>query len=56
LYNPEQEKDRDSWQSYTHQFIATVHSLTSAEVNGNKLVIRQLDINGKELDKFVIEK
>jgi predicted phosphodiesterase len=56
LYNPEQENDTDSWQKYTHQFISTVHSLTSAEVNGNKLVIRQLDINGKELDKFVIEK
>lgn len=56
LYNPEQEKDVDSWQKYTHKFISTVHSLTSATVNGNKLVIRQLDINGKELDKFVIEK
>jgi predicted phosphodiesterase len=56
LYNPEQEKDSDSWQKYTHQFISTVHSLTSASVNGNKLVIRQLDINGKELDKFVVEK
>lgn len=56
LYNPEQEKDPDTWQKFTNKFISTVHSLTSAEVNGNKLVIRQLDINGKELDKFVIEK
>lgn len=56
LYNPEQENDSDTWQKFTNKFISTVHSLTSAEVNGNKLVIRQLDINGKELDKFVVEK
>ncbi len=56
LYNPEQEKDSDTWQKFTNKFISTVHSLTSAEVNGNKLVIRQIDINGKELDKFVMEK
>jgi predicted phosphodiesterase len=56
LYNPEQEKDPDTWQKFTHKFISTVHSLTSAEVNGNKLVIRQIDINGRELDRFVVEK
>ncbi len=56
LYNPEQEKDSDTWQKYTHQFISTVHSLTSAEVNGNKLTIRQIGIDGKELDFFIITK
>lgn len=56
LYNPEQENDADTWQKFTNKFISTVHSLTSAEINGNKLVIRQLDINGKELDKFVLDK
>jgi predicted phosphodiesterase len=56
LYNPEQENDSDSWQKFTNKFISTVHSITSAEVKGNKLVIRQIDTNGKELDKFVVEK
>jgi predicted phosphodiesterase len=56
LYNPEQENDPETWQKFTHKFISTVHSLTSVAVNGNKLVIRQIDINGKELDKFVVEK
>jgi hypothetical protein len=56
LYNPEQENDPDTWQKFTNKFISTVHSLTSVAVNGNKLVIRQIDINGKELDKFVVEK
>jgi len=56
LYNPEQEKDADTWQKYTHKFISTVHSLTSAEVKGNKLTIRQLGIDGKELDSFIITK
>ena len=56
LYNPEQENDPDTWQKFTHKFISTVHTLTSAAINGNKLVIRQLDINGKEMDRFVVEK
>jgi hypothetical protein len=56
LYNPEQENDPDTWQKFTNKFISTVHSLTSAAINGNKLVIRQVDINGKLLDKFVVEK
>jgi predicted phosphodiesterase len=56
LYNPEQEKDADTWQKFTHKFISTVHSLTSAEVNGNKLTIRQIGIDGKELDSFIITK
>ncbi len=56
LYNPEQEKDTDSWQKFTSHFISTVHSLTVADVNGKKVTIRQLDTNGKELDSFTITK
>ncbi len=56
LYNPEQEKDTDSWQKFTSNFISTVHSLTVADVNGKKLTIRQLDTNGKEVDSFTVTK
>ena len=56
LYNPEQTNDPDSWQKFTDKFIATVHSLTVADVNGKTLTIRQLDTNGKELDSFKITK
>lgn len=56
LYNPEQEKDTDSWQRFTCNFISTVHSLTVVKVAGNKMQIKQVDTNGKELDAFMITK
>lgn len=56
LYNPEQTKDKDSWQKFTVKFESTVHSFTVMDVDGNTLVLRQLDINGKEADKIKITK
>jgi hypothetical protein len=56
LYNPEQQKDKDSWQKFTINFISTVHSYTVMDVNGNTLVLRQLDINGKEVDRVKVIK
>ncbi len=54
LYNPEQEKDPDTWQKFTDKFISTVHSMTLAEVNGKTLFIRQISADGEELDAFKI--
>ena len=56
LYNPEQTKDKDSWQKFTTTFESRVHSFTVMDVNGNTLVLRQLDINGKEVDRVKITK
>ena len=56
LYNPEQEKDTDSWQKFTNKFISTVHSLTTAKVSGNKLVIQQKSQDGKIVDALTITK
>lgn len=56
LYNPEQQKDTDSWQNFTTKFISTVHSFTIMDVNGSELVLRQVDINGKEVDWVKITK
>ena len=56
LYNPEQTKDKDSWQKFTKKFESTVHSFTVMDVDGTTLVLRQLDINGKEVDKVKITK
>jgi predicted phosphodiesterase len=56
LYNPEQENDADSWQKFTDKFISTVHTFTVADINGKKLLIRQLNADGKELDAFTITK
>jgi hypothetical protein len=56
LYNPEQQDDSGSWQSFTRRFISTVHSLTTANVNGTTLTVRQLTAEGQELDRFVVTK
>jgi Icc-related predicted phosphoesterase len=56
LYNPEQTKDKDSWQGFTKKFESRVHSFTVMDVIGNTLVLRQLDINGKEVDRVKITK
>ena len=56
LYNPEQQKDKDSWQKFTNKFISTIHSFTVVDVKDNVLTLRQVDANGKEVDKFKIVK
>ena len=54
LYNPEQQDDPASWQSFTHKFISKVHTLTIADVNGTTLTVRQVSVDGTELDRFTI--
>jgi len=56
LYNPEQQKDTDSWQKFTIKFVSTVHSFTIMDVNGSTQTLRQIDINGKEVDRIKITK
>ena len=56
LYNPEQQDNPGSWQSFTHKFISKVHTLTVADVNGTALTVRQVSLNGEELDRFTITK
>jgi acid phosphatase type 7 len=56
LYNPEQQDNPGSWQPFTHKFISKIHTLTVADVNGTKLTIRQVSMNGEELDQFTITK
>ena len=56
LYNPEQQDNPASWQSFTHKFISRIHTLTVADVNGATLTVRQVSINGAELDRFTITK
>ena len=56
LYDPDRTKHPEEWQPYTAKYIADVHSLTRAEVNGKTLTIRQISKTGEELDKFTIAK
>jgi hypothetical protein len=56
LYNPEQQDDPASWESFTVKFISKIHSLTIADVNGSNLTVRQVSLDGEELDRFVVAK
>jgi 3',5'-cyclic AMP phosphodiesterase CpdA len=56
LYNPEQQDDPGSWNAFTYKFISKVHSLTIADVSGPTLTVRQLSLQGEELDHFRITK
>ncbi len=56
LYNPEQQDDPSSWHDFTAKFISKVHSLTVAEIDGPTLRVRQLSLDGTELDRFLIHK
>jgi hypothetical protein len=56
LYNPEQHDDPASWQNFTAKFVSNIHSLTIADVNGSNLIVRQVSLDGDELDRFVVAK
>jgi len=56
LYNPEQQKDKDSWQKFTKKFISTKHSFTVLDVKAKTLTLRQVDVYGMEIDKIRIIK
>ena len=56
LYDPEQTDEPESWQGFTHKFLAKTHSLTLAEVNGKTLTVRQVSASGDELDRFLVTK
>lgn len=56
LYNPEQNTDPDSWQKFTVTFYSNVHSLTVVDMNDRTMTVKQVDVNGKELDSFTITK
>jgi acid phosphatase type 7 len=56
LYNPEQNNDPDSWQKFTTQFHSNSHSLTIVDMDGKSMTVKQVDVDGKELDSFKITK
>jgi hypothetical protein len=56
LYNPEQQTDPASWQSFTNKFISQEHSLTVVDIEGKTFRLRQISETGKQLDAFRIVK
>lgn len=56
LYNPEQQKDPASWQTFTDKFISEVHSLSVVDVEGKTLRLKQVYETGEVVDSFRIVK
>jgi hypothetical protein len=54
LYNPEQQDAPASWQEFTYKFVSRVNSLTLVDTSAKQLTIRQIDLNGVEVDRFQV--
>ncbi|HKF05224.1 MAG TPA: hypothetical protein VKB49_23095 [Candidatus Sulfotelmatobacter sp.] len=56
LYNPEQQADPASWQTFTNKFISQVHSLSVVDVEGKTFRLKQISETGDVVDSFKIAK
>ena len=56
LYDPWQTDAKASWQPWTRTFISDKHSFTVLEVEAKRLRLRQLDVDGRELDAITLTK
>jgi hypothetical protein len=56
LYNPEQQNDPASWQTFTDKFISQVHSLSVVDIDGKTLRMKQVSDTGEVVDSFRIAK
>jgi hypothetical protein len=56
LYNPEQQNDPASWQTFTNKFISQVHSLSVVDIEGKTLRMKQVSETGEVVDSFRIAK
>jgi acid phosphatase type 7 len=50
------EHDKANWAPFTEKFISDRHSFSLVEVDPGRLTLRQLDEDGKEVDRMVITK
>jgi Calcineurin-like phosphoesterase len=54
LYDPDQTDAVSTWQPFTTKFIANIHSLTVVDIETATATVRQIDADGKELDRFTV--
>ena len=54
LYNREQHDDAASWQEFTARFVSNTHSLTIVDVTADRLTLRQVSAQGRELDRIAV--
>jgi 3',5'-cyclic AMP phosphodiesterase CpdA len=56
LYNPEQQIDPSSWQTFTDKFISQVHSLSVVDIKGKTFRLKQVSETGETVDSFQVSK
>jgi acid phosphatase type 7 len=54
LYDPDQTDAVSTWQEFTTKFVANIHSLTVVDITPNAATVRQIDADGRELDRFTV--
>ena len=54
LYDPNQMNDSASWQEFTAKFISNIHSFTVVDLSADRLDVRQVSDQGRELDRFSV--
>jgi acid phosphatase type 7 len=54
LYNPEQQGDPASWQTFSNKFIAQVHSLSVVDIDGSTIRMKHISDTGEQVDAFRI--
>jgi len=55
-YDPDQTENSPTWQPFTAKLIGDVYSITVVDVDGGRLVLRQVSEYGEELDRVIITK
>jgi len=56
LHSPEQTDDPDTWQPFTVKYNASVNQFTELKIDGKRLALRQIDLDGKLIDELQISK
>jgi len=56
LHSPEQTDKPETWQPFTVKYHASLHQFTQLDINDRTLIVRQISLNGDELDRFTINK
>ena len=56
LYDRNLNDSPEKWQSFTVKYEAKVRSMSSVDINGKTLTVRQIGEDGKELDRWQITK
>ena len=55
-YDPDQTDNVATWQPFTQKLVSDVYSFTVVDVEGGRLMLKQISEQGEELDRIVVTK